>query len=416
MKKLLILIASLLLFYSCNNEVDITNPVVDPSDFLSQTKPLPEISKPLMEGVYEVVEGKDLLGDQVVVKWTRDRLSIFSGKNGGYILLESGYLDSVVFMFGYWRYSTSTETGAATFYIPANAGGGELVSGDAPGTTIKFIGEYGVGTELASKPLILKFKRPFSDEVKQSNFYILAHRGGGRNSDYLGVSENSIEMINIAERFGSTGIEIDARLSKDGVPFLYHDGDINLRLTQKSLIWGDIESFTWAQLRTLVTLRNGEKIPSLREALEFVLEETTIRAVWLDTKDVDVIDSSIAIQADILERARVMGRDLKIVIGIPADDVYEEFISKPGYQDIPSLCELTTEKVIQANSLIWAPRWTQGLQTAEVQQMHAYTPPKLVFTWTLDDANYIEEFINEGEFDGILTNYPTIVSYYHYIK
>jgi glycerophosphoryl diester phosphodiesterase len=46
--------------------------------------------------------------------------------------------------------------------------------------------------------------------------------------------------------------------------------------------------------------------------------------------------------------------------------------------------------------------------------MHA--EGRLAFTWTLDDANYIEEFINAGEFDGILTNYPTIVSYYHYIK
>jgi glycerophosphoryl diester phosphodiesterase len=414
MKKILILFASLLLFYSCNNEVDITNPVVDPSDFLSQTKPLPENSKPLMEGVYEVVEGKDLLGDQVVVKWTRDRLSIFSGKNGGYIILESGSLDSVVFLSGYWRYSTSSETGVATFYIPSNSGGGEIVYGDTSGNTITFVGEYGSGNELANRPLVLKYKRPFSDEVKQSDFYILAHRGGGRNSDYLGVSENSIEMINIAERFGSTGIEIDARLSKDGVPFLYHDGDINLRLTQKGLIWGQIEDFTWAQLRTLVTLRNGEKIPSLREALNFVLEKTTIRAVWLDTKDVDVIDSSIAIQHDILQRASDMGRDLKIVIGIPADDVYEKFISQPNYQNVPSLCELSTDKVVQANSLIWAPRWTQGLQTAEVQQMQAQG--RKVFTWTLDDANYIEEFINEGEFDGILSNYPTIVSYYHYIK
>jgi len=414
MKKLIILIASLLLFYSCNNEVDITNPVVDPSDFLSQTKPLPENSKPLMEGVYEVVEGKDLLGDQVVVKWTRDRLSIFSGKNGGYLILESGSLDSVVFLSGYWRYSTSSETGAANFYIPARSGGGEIVYGDTSGNAITFVGEYGNGNGLADKPLVLKFMRPFSDEVKQSNFYILAHRGGGRNSDYLGVSENSIEMINIAERFGSTGIEIDARLSKDGIPFLYHDGDINLRLTQKGLIWGNIEDFTWVQLRSLVTLRNGEKIPSLREALEFVLEKTTIKAVWLDTKDVDVIDSSIAIQRDILQRASDMGRDLKIVIGIPADDVFEEFITKPGFQDVPSLCELTIDQVRQANSLIWAPRWTQGIQTDAVRQMHA--EGRLAFTWTLDDANYIEEFINTGEFDGILTNYPTIVSYYHYIK
>ncbi|MBE0572220.1 MAG: glycerophosphodiester phosphodiesterase [Ignavibacteriaceae bacterium] len=414
MKKILILLVSLLLFYSCNNEVDVVTPVVDPSGFLDQTYPLPDNVKPIMEGVYEVTIGNDLLGDQVVVKWNRDRLSIFSGKNGGYIVLNSGYLDSVLFFFGYWRYSTNTETGAATFYIPANEGGSEILSGDTTFNTIKFIGNYGVGNELAANPLTLQYKRPFSQSVKQGNFDILAHRGGGRNSDYLGVSENSIEMINIAERFGTTGIEIDARLSKDGVPFIYHDGDINLRLTQKSIIWGDIESFTWAQLRTLVTLRNGEKIPSLREALEFTLEETNIKTVWLDTKDVDVVPASIELLTEINERAVNMGRNLKIYLGIPAEDVYDKFLEQPNYQDVPSLVELSIDQVREANALIWAPRWTQGTQSSTVQQMQA--DGRKVFTWTLDDENYIEQFINEGQFDGILTNYPTIVSYYHYIK
>lgn len=414
MKKILILIAGLLVIYSCHNEVDITNPVVDPSDFLSQTTPLTNDSKLALEGVYDVIEGKELLGDQVVVKYTRDKLSIFSGKNGGYIILDAGYLDSVIFFAGYWRYATNTETGVVNFYIPSDEGGSKIISGDTTATTISFIGEYGVGTGMADKNLVFQFKRDFSQEVKQSDFYILAHRGGGRNSDYLGVSENSVEMINIAERFGSTGIEIDARLSKDGVPFIYHDDDINLRLTQKGLIWGNIENFTWTQLRTLVTLRHGEKIPSLREALEFVLDKTTIRTVWLDTKDVDVVPASIELLQEINDRAVLMGRELKINLGIPADDIFEEFISQPGYEDVPSVCELSLDQVRQANSQVWAPRWTQGIQSADVQQMHA--EGRQVFTWTLDKTNYIEQFINEGEFDGILTNYPTIVSYYHYIK
>ncbi|MBK9099254.1 MAG: glycerophosphodiester phosphodiesterase [bacterium] len=413
MKKIFILLTSFLFIYSCNNEVEVITPVVDASGFLDQTYPLPDNVKPIMEGVYEVTTGTDLLGDQVVVKWNRDRLSIFAKKNGGYLVLESGYLDSVIFFFGYWRYSTNLETGAATFYIPADEGGSNILS-NTPDSTIKFVGEYGVGNELAANPLTLKYKRPFSQKVKQGNFNILAHRGGGRNSDYLGVSENSIEMISIAERFGTTGIEIDARLSKDGVPFIYHDGDINLRLCQKSLIWGNIEDFTWAQLRTLITLRNGERIPSLREALEFTLEETNIETVWLDTKDVDVIPASIALLTEINERALLMGRDLKIYLGIPADDIYEGFLAQPNYQDVPSLCELSIDQVREANSMIWAPRWTQGTQTSTVQQMQS--EGRKVFTWTLDDENYIEQFINEGQFDGILTNYPTIVSYFHYIQ
>ena len=414
MKKIIFVFTVLILAYSCNNNVDIVNPTVDPSNFLEQTNPLNNNSKLVMEGVYEVIEGKELLGDQIVIKWTRDRLSIFAEKNGSYLILDGGYLDSVVFFMGYWRYSTSLETGAVTFYIPADQGGAEILEGDTTNTKIRFIGEYGFGNKIANNALIFQYKRPFSDKVKRNDFVISAHRGGGRNSDYLGVSENSIEMINIAERFGSMGVEIDARLSKDGVPFIYHDSDINLRLTQKGLIWGNIEDFTWAQLRSLITLKNGEKIPSLREALEFILEKTTLSYVWLDTKDVDVIPASIALQKEILDRAEIMGRFLKIYIGIPADDVYEEFIKQPGYKDIPSLCELSIEQVRNANSKIWAPRWTQGFQNAEVEQMHA--EGRKAVTWTLDDQTYIKEFVNNSEFDGILTNYPTIVSYYHYIR
>lgn len=134
----------------------------------------------------------------------------------------------------------------------------------------------------------------------------------------------------------------------------------------------------------------------------------------MDTKDVDVVPASIALLTEINERAILMDRDLKIYLGIPADDIFEKFLQQPDYQNVPSLCELSIDQVREANSLIWAPRWTQGIQSANVQQMQS--EGRKVFTWTLDDENYIEQFINEGQFDGILTNYPTIVSYYYYIK
>ena len=95
------------------------------------------------------------------------QLSIFSGKNGGYLILEAGYLDSVIFFEGYWRYSTNTETGVVSFYIPADEGGSKIIFGDTTATTIKFVGEYGTGNGMADKNLVLKFKRDFSQEVKQ---------------------------------------------------------------------------------------------------------------------------------------------------------------------------------------------------------------------------------------------------------
>ena len=77
MKKILLLFVSLILFYSCNNEVDVITPLVDPSNFLDQTDSLQINMKSIMEGVYEVTKGNELLGDQVVVKWNRDQVMNF---------------------------------------------------------------------------------------------------------------------------------------------------------------------------------------------------------------------------------------------------------------------------------------------------------------------------------------------------
>ena len=38
------------------------------------------------------------------------------------------------------------------------------------------------------------------------------------------------------------------------------------------------------------------------------------------------------------------------------------------------------------------------------------------FTWTLDGAAFIAEFLRDGEFDGFLTNYPTMVAFLYYMR
>ncbi len=47
---------------------------------------------------------------------------------------------------------------------------------------------------------------------------VIAHRGNA-----CGFSENSVAAINSAWELGSDGVEIDVRVSIDGIPFLYHD-------------------------------------------------------------------------------------------------------------------------------------------------------------------------------------------------
>ena len=231
--------------------------------------------------------------------------------------------------------------------------------------------------------------------------------------DLLSVSENSIKIIKTASRLGATGIEIDVRYTKDGVPILYHDNALNLRLIQKNGLDGAIETYTYQQLQAFVRLVNGERIPTLEEVLETVLTNTTLNFVWLDTKYIGPMDKVQVIQQMFRQRAAASGRDLQIVVGLPTPDAVDAYRALPKKNNTPILCELDTAVTRSLSARIWAPRWTLGFQTEEVLAMKA--EGRTVFVWTLDEPTFIERFIGEGQFDGILSNYSSVVAHYHYI-
>jgi len=39
-----------------------------------------------------------------------------------------------------------------------------------------------------------------------------------------------------------------------------------------------------------------------------------------------------------------------------------------------------------------------------------------VIVWTLDEPSYISQFIEQGSFNGILSNYPSLIAYNYYVK
>lgn len=87
---------------------------------------------------------------------------------------------------------------------------------------------------------------------------IAAHRAG-----HLRAPENSLAAIDEAIAEGADIVEIDIKVSADGVPFLMHDQTV----TRTTGGEGDAESLTHAQVRRL-TLKGGqEPPPTLLEAL-----------------------------------------------------------------------------------------------------------------------------------------------------
>jgi len=409
-----IFIFTLLYIISCDTNPIVYVPQHGDRSILDETFPLSEDVKNKMEGVYKVTEGSDHFGDKVVVKSSGKFISIFGEKNAGYCILKGGFVGTELFFEGYWRYATNTATGLVDLNI-ADGTGGDYLIGSGDSVQIQLSGLFGEDNENPDRKFTLIYDRPFGPKVYEKNFWIVAHRGAGRTSDLLPASENTLEIIDLAERFGANAIEIDVKLSQDRIPFLYHDQTINLRLTKKGPIWGDVEDFTYPQLHSFITLINGEKIPSLEQALEFVLEETNLSLVWLDMKsEKNDLAEVIPIQQDIMDRAEIMGRDLEIFIGLPKEEKIEQFLNYPSHEDILSLNEFEMTDVRRTDSEFWGPRWTLGTQNAEVQTMH--DEGRRVITWTMDDPDFINLYMKEGDFDGMVTNYPTLVAYYFYSK
>lgn len=406
----------LLLFWGCRKEYEA--PV--PYTFTNQPgagKFTPAIRQAI-NGVYGVTDGAGVFGDQVVLKWTytlegtdtTHYLSVFSGVDVAYFNLEINAKADSLALSGYWRKLTNTQKGQARLTVREKRNGqlqpfsGRLTDGD----TLVIDGIYGNDDAEPAQKVTFTYRRPLNSRP----FAIMAHRSGGRTSDLLPASENSVDMIKLASRLGANGIEIDVRYTKDGVPILYHDNTLNLRLVQKNGLLGPIENYTYQQLNNLVRLINGEKIPTLEEALDAVVNNTSLEFVWLDTKYIGPMDKVQAIQQKYRQRAILARRNLRIVIGLPSTDAVASYQALNDKENTPILCELDTATTRSLNARIWAPRWTLGPQTAEVAAMQA--EGRTVFVWTLDEPEFIREFIAQNTFDGILSNYSSVVAYYHY--
>ncbi|MFN8368533.1 MAG: glycerophosphodiester phosphodiesterase family protein [Candidatus Kapaibacterium sp.] len=426
MKSLFLILLSIgsITFYSCSVELDVTVPDVASLTTLQGTQPIPTEALRAMEGVYIVTTGNQRFGDTVVLKHTGKGLSLFSERNVTYMIFDCGMKDSTLYFAGYWRFAQTAQSGLCTLEVRTNEGARTLLTGTTPPTVIvhgafgntESIGNTNNGkgnqNERPQQGLVMKYLRPVFARPK--GFWVIAHRGGGRNSDRLPFSENSIELIQFTGRLGANAIEIDVRKSKDGVPILYHDENFNTRLIKGEYLVGPVGNYTYAQMQSLGRLVNGEKIPTLEQALEAVVSKTQLSLVWLDVKDASLTDTIISLQQKYLDKAKQLGRNVEILFGVPAEDIYTALSAHPRFTSVPSVCELSTEQTNTLNSVAYAPRWTLGTMNTTVNELHA--KDKRVFVWTLDQPDFIKKFFKEGEFDAMLTNYPTLVAYHYYTK
>jgi len=375
-------------------------------DELKECLPMPDSALKSFEGIYTVSDGKLNFGDSLIIKRNSNGLSVFCEKNASFMILDAGYCLDKIILAGYWRYVESSDIGFVKFTIEDTNMIGNILN-NIPNPDLAITGTYNY---VKDKPISIKK----ISELPENDFLIVGHRGGGRNTERYSYSENSLEIIKFAEKLGANGVEIDVQVTKDGVPVLFHDSYMSQRLVQQDYFIGEIADYSFAQLRSFCTLINGEKIPTLEEALQTIVLETNLKFVWIDIKYTGAMEKIAALQLESLTLAEQYGRKVEIMIGLPDEDIFNEFISIDNFQNHPSLCELSEDFCIKAKSKIWAPNWSLGYLDQRVIEMQE--KGFRVITWTLDEPLFIKKYILKTGFNGILTNYPTIVSYEYYAK
>jgi glycerophosphoryl diester phosphodiesterase len=365
-----------------------------------------------LQGIYTITQGNEVFGDTTILKWTytvegKDTLyhiSFFCEKDGTFIVCEGKRDGNEILLNGYWRQLDESETGTVWLTISAN----EAAKIDQNRFVIS--GVFGDDKQTPEKRITLHYQQPIPEK---NNLQIIAHRGGARNMDFLPVSENSLAMFKMAARLGATGVEIDVRMTRDNIPVIVHDSFLSLQTFQNTFYGGLISNYTLEELKK-ETLKKGGTVPTLEESLNTILYNTPLNLIWLDIKKECDLTSIRKLQMDYLQKAKAIGRDLEIYIGIADEKMLECFQALPDHADVPSLTELDSPVAEKINANVWAPQYTKGFQKDEVLKMQQQG--RKVFVWSLDEPAMIETYLKESNFNGIVTNACPVVFYTYYTE
>lgn len=372
------------------------------------TTELSDSQKVEMNGVYFVKSGKNIFGDTIVVRWVKNSLVFYSTSDvifaenfGGENELKNE--EKVILLNGYYLKIRQGTRKNLELYIKGNESGN--VFGKKSDSLI-ILGKNSDGNQI----ILVKVRELYSGNDNIPRF-ILAHRGGGRNTERLGYSENSLELMKFSEKLGATGIEIDIMSTKDRIPIIFHDPTFSPRTVRGAYLLGKVNNFTLSQIKEFGQLIYGEKIPTLEETLKEIIDSTNLHLIWLDMKAPEIMDEVIEILQDAIDYAKTK-RDITILLGMPDAGTYNTYklSTYKLTEKIPSiLIEYNLASAIYDNNCkAWGPRWTDGIEDPDIEKVQSFN--KFVFTWTVDMTQYINEFFYQKNVNGILTNYPCLVA------
>jgi glycerophosphoryl diester phosphodiesterase len=218
---------------------------------------------------------------------------------------------------------------------------------------------------------------------------VIAHRG-----DSSRALENSFQAVSLALSLSVDMIEVDLRRSRDNELYLMHDRDTG-RTADRNI---DIEQSRSEEI-SQVRLKNGERVPTLREILQLVSGKTGLN---IEIKS----DGAGGLCAGHILQAGYGGPIL--LSSFKAREVVEARRVNPGLLTSQIFDAFSPEEVkayqVKGYRVISLRKNT--VQEALVAACHAQEIK--VFVWTLDRESEMNKFIAWGV-DGIYTNRPTVL-------
>ena len=209
---------------------------------------------------------------------------------------------------------------------------------------------------------------------------IFAHRGLP-----VKFAENSLEGFRYAAKHGAEGVEFDVHMTKDKVPVVMHDEEID-RTTDGS---GYIKDYTLNEIRKF-HLKNGEPVPMLRELFEILQDKDLY--INLEFKTNKIHDRGIeAIVLALVKEYRF---------------VHPIIFSSFNYQTLKNCQQIDPHQqycFLTKVPVIFPQRFVRKNHFAAIHP-HWYLPSKITQRiWTVDNPKLAKKNMKRGV-AGIFTN------------
>ena len=218
---------------------------------------------------------------------------------------------------------------------------------------------------------------------------IIAHRG-----DSSRALENSLEALRLALSLPADMIEIDIRRSLDNALYVMHDKHTG-RTADKNV---DIERSTSDEI-SRVTLKNGEPIPTLTDALNVVRGNIGLN---LEIKSGETGRLTA-------EHLRDFGYTGTVLISSFLDAEIRSVREVAPFIAISGIFDSFTMKDLAAYRAKGYSLISLKKQTVSRELMKACHDQGIkVYVWTINNEDEMEKFV-AWEVDGIYTNKPSIL-------